>query len=67
MVRNNFLFLKNVKQSYIIEHQPEQICDIFYNNFIFFKNVKNIDFFNKKVIKVKKINSSENCINLLYF
>jgi hypothetical protein len=67
MVRNNFIFLKNINYNYIIEKEVDPVFDLFYDNFVFFKNFNKICYINKKVINIKKINSKKTCINVLYF
>lgn len=63
MVRNNFIFFKNINARDI----NISIFDYFENNFIFFKKFNNTKLVDIKLINLKKINCNNQCINILYF
>ena len=69
MVRDNFIFFKNIKY----KGMNTFFNDFLENNFIFFKKSKDNIFINdflyvsNKSFNVKKINTNNKCINILYF
>ena len=52
MVRNNFLFFKNIKFNYL----NMLFFESFNNNFIFFNKTNKVYLFSIKFVKIKKIN-----------
>jgi len=69
MVRNNFIFIKNIKYN----NMNMLFFDFLENNFIFFKKFNNNFCFNNslyktnKLLNLRKININDKCVNILYF